>query len=115
MILFDLTEEIKQFLCSSDCKGWNDYASSPAECLTKKFNKERYGGYCGGIVQACSVCGFDQQIICGSYRLRIIDNRLIQIADITAADQFDFFPQVFQEKLGKGRSEEVPCVGKANG
>ena len=53
---------------------------------------------------ARSICGFDQQIVSFRNRLRILDDRLIDIAYISGANELYCLSAVFKKKLKEGRA-----------
>ena len=111
MILFDLPEEIQDLLRAAHSKGRNNDSASPAECLPEDLGQRR-NRCLYGFMQPCSVCGFDQQVISFFDLLRIIDDRLVSVSHVSAADKLLFDAPVFQEKFNEGGTKKMARVCK---
>ena len=113
LLLLDFPEEIQQFLRPADCKGRDNQGSAPAECPPENIRQYRNRIF-PALMSPCTVCGFNQQVICFRNGLRIPDNRLVGVSDVAGAHELDLFPFILQEKLSKSRPKQVPCVLEAN-
>ena len=114
VILLDLPEEKQQLLGAPDGKRRNDHRSSPAEGGAQDL-RQNGNRIPGALMVPCSIGGFDHQVIRIRKGLRIPDDRLVEVSDVPAADQLPGRAAFRERELNKGRTQQVPCVGKADG
>ena len=82
VFFLDLPDKIEHFLCTADCKGRDDNASTSVKRMLDDFRKDCY------IVRAFAVAsvtigGFHDNIICIVEVSRVLDQRLMEVSDIS--------------------------------
>ena len=63
-------------------------------------------------MQAVPVCGLHHDHISLVYVVRILDDGLVQVSDVSGEDDLARRPLFFQKHLYACRSEKMPCVGE---
>ena len=112
--LFDLADEIQNLLRPADGKGGNDHVAAPVQDFLNPRGKLADIVDALGTVYPVSVGRLDHQIVGVRHMLRILQDRLVKVADITAEADF-FRPSVLmQPNLDGGRAKQMSDVCQAN-
>ena len=113
-LLLDLTQEIEHFLGSADRKGRNDHIAA-----TVKGFLQYLGQHCHVIhpffgMKPVSVGGFHYNIIGLLRFFRILDERLVNISDITGKNDLTLFSVLIQPYLDTGGTQQMPDIRKTD-
>ena len=113
ILLLDLTNKIQQFLRTANRKGRYDNIAAFLKCLPKDSCK-----FCHIIrylisVRPVAISGFNHNIVCGSYRCRIFNNRLIHITYITGKDNLLLHIRFLDPDFNTCRSKQMSYICKS--
>src|SRR6266487_2651836 len=109
LFVFQLPDQIKNFLCSTHRKGWDQYGSISFRCVENDTRQRDFGQF--RIVQAISVGRFTQEIVTGWRRNWIADDRLIVVSQIAREENTttcSIITGLIDLDEDKTRSEDMP-------
>ena len=111
ILIFDLFQEIQQFLRSTHGKRWNNDASAPLEGFQQNLH-EILNIILWLFMQAIAIGGFHDDIIRNIGILWVTNQGLMEVPNITGEQQL-FADTVFlQPNFNTGRSEQMSSIQK---
>ena len=111
-LLLDLTDGVQKLLRPADRKRRNDHAAAPVKGALQNSGKLS-NGISGLLMQAVSVGGFDDKIIGSIYMLRIFDDRLVNISDISGKYDFFAYTVFCDPDFNAGRTKQMTDICEA--
>ena len=110
---FDTPDEVQHLLRPSDCKRWYHNISPAVKCSLDHLCQRRRI-VCRCIVAPITVGRLHQHIICLGRILRIADQRLIAVPDITGKDDLLLGLSFFYPHLDRRGSKQMARVNETN-
>ena len=114
LLCLDLPDKKQKLLCPADRKGWNDYIAASVKCFLYAVGELSDEAVAGVqlFMKPVAVCGLNHDIVgCGS-RFRIVQKRLVFVADVPREDHLLCHIAFCHPHFNGGRSQKMPYVGK---
>ncbi len=113
MLCLNLAKEEEQLLCTTDRKGGNNHISAGSQRLVNNFSKF-FGIVLHLFMFPVSVGRFHHYIIRCMQILRIPDDWLVLVSDITGKDQFSGDIVLCCPNFNRSTAQQMPGIGKTN-
>ena len=113
VLVFDLLEIVQQFLCTPHRKRRNNHTAATRKCIPQDLY-QTWNIPFRFFMQPVSISGFHHHIIGIFRRLRITNQWLIEISDVSG--KYDFFRHAIfrQPKLNAGGTKKMTSIQEAN-
>ena len=114
LALLDLAEKIQDLLRSAHGEGRDDDVSAAVQGFLDPGRQFRHIVYPLGTVQPVTVGGFDHQIIRLLHMLRVLQDRLVGIAHISAEAELPGYPFFLQPDLNRSGAQQMAHIRHAD-
>ena len=114
LTLLDLADKIQNLLRSAHRKGGDDDISAAVQGFLNTGSQFRHIVYPLGTVQPVTVGGFDHQIIRFFHMLRVLQDRLVGIAHISAEAELPGYPFFLQPDLNRSGAQQMAHIRHAD-
>ena len=114
ILLFYPADKIEYLLRSADGEGGDEHVSARVERGLDAVAQDRDVVRALVFVQAVAVGGFHDEPVAFKHRARILDYRLVGVADVAAENDFAVFAAFGKPYLDRRGAEQVADVGEAD-
>ena len=114
LALFDLPDKIQNLLCSANREGGDDHVSAAIQSFLDTRGQLCHIIHPLGAVEPVAVGGFDHEIIRLLDMLRVLQDRLVGVAHISAEADFPSLSILLQPDLDGRGAQEVAHIRHAD-